>query len=217
MRVYVNIQRRHYITGQLGAEPTHKNLNIVDYQLMFAKLKLIPISRNHCRDCLRTLDITFEDNFIHSEVNDLERRQITLMLCAATNDIIDVDHVNLDEVDALGSVRYGSINEDGVFSVEVALGRNSDIRIRSSAVSRVLCDVVLKRNTGNDAEGFLIMQKPPNGRHVYHNGHVVHSQVGDNIPIHHGSIIALHGPTAIAFEVQILQATTETGEETQEH
>ena len=173
---------------------------------MSAKIKLIPISRDDCRDRLCHMNITVDDDVVPQEEYYGERQQITLMLCTAARDVIDVDNVKLDEVDELGYVVYGSINEEGGFSAAVTLGRNTQTRIRSSVVSRVLCDVILRKNDDDDAEGLLTMRKPGEGRHVYHNGHIVNAHVGENVPIHDRSIIALCGPTSFAFEVQMLQA-----------
>ena len=186
---------------------------------MSATLKLIPISRNDCRDRLRDVHhVDIIDDFTHSEDYDVERRPITLMLCTPNYDIIDVDTVSLDELHASGPVCYGSRNEVCGLTARVPLGRNSITPgIHSALVSRDLCWVVFRGinvnclggTNVNEAEGFLriFVADPPKLHHVYLNGYLV-QDIGENIPIRHRSIIALHGATAFAYEVQILQATT---------
>ena len=192
---------------------------------MSATLKLIPISRNDCRDRLRDVHhVDIIDDFTHSEDYDVERRPITLMLCTPNYDIIDVDTVSLDELHASGPVCYGSRNEVCGLTARVPLGQNSITGIHSAKVSRDLCVVVFRGinvnclggTNVNEAEGFLrisdkgelmIKADPPKLHRVYLNGYLV-QDIGENIPIRHRSIIALHGATAFAYEVQILQATT---------
>ena len=119
---------------------------------MMATLRLVPLTREDARARLvqKGVPPSALDDWIREEFGSRDvvpflsnpRRVITLKLCAASEDVVDLeDGDSTDE----GFVQHAEIYKDGSIAAIVTLGRNTRTQIKWTFLSRELCDVTLTR------------------------------------------------------------------------
>ena len=138
-------------------------------------------------------------------------RRILLKLCNQYDDVIDVDYLDINTIQGrvCFTTVYSKKYEDGSVEATVPLGRNNTTGINKTFLSRALCNISFGCENNKQqlitASAFLSMCKPPgeNKHKVHIDGKIVDKSIGEKVPLKHGSIISLYGPTGFAYEVSI--------------
>ncbi|KAL3817537.1 hypothetical protein ACHAXA_003710 [Cyclostephanos tholiformis] len=210
---------------------------------MTASLILTPLSLKECCALLKEKGKFLTPGCPPVPVEEHVRNTITLKLCSRTDDVINVDDDEIDDI-VPGRVEYARKYDDGSTAATIILGRQKYTGIKCVAISRALCDISLteKKTSASSSSSSLFasmrMRKPPNtahvatpsfkdvgdllvttsrsnnnNHHVHLDGELVKAPLGGEIPLTNGSIIALYGEIGFAYRVSILQHDDDGGGE----
>lgn len=178
---------------------------------MSATLQLIPITHEECCSRLHRACITWHDIVdINADIDNVCSHRIIFKTCKQSDDIVDVDALDDYTLETqVGLTVYTKQRTDGSISATVSLGRNMTTGIRKPFLSRALCDISFScennKQEQTTAAAFLTMCKPPGADkyQVHIDGKLVDKPINEKVPLKHGCIISLFGPTGFAFEVSI--------------